>query len=139
MKRWRLPILVFVVIGVLGYAVHRRYARLEEQRREIAYQQTLRSCSKALKPGTTREKVEEYLRSRRLNFRQSCCLQSATGVNDILVKIGEESPPWYCGELNVYIGFKFTPHAKHDIAFPESDPQDMLNTVDTYYLTEICL
>src|SRR5215468_282583 len=136
MKRWRLVILVFVVIGALGYALHRHHARLEEQRREISYQQTLRSYSEALKPGTTRQKVEDYLRSRALSFRQSCCLQPATGVNDYLVKIGEESPPWYCRDLNVYIGFKFTPHAKHDIAFPVSDPQDMLKTVEVYRLTE---
>src|SRR5690349_1566238 len=74
---WR-PAICFVV-GITvtsplgGCASHRQHAF---QRRHAAYDATLRSYSEDLKPGTTRELVEQYLRQRRKSFEPATALLS---------------------------------------------------------------
>jgi hypothetical protein len=60
-----LPLALLAVFGV-RYAWKKR-AQLQ---REAGYQSTLRSYSEVLKPGMTRKEMEDYLRAKKIGFRQ---------------------------------------------------------------------
>lgn len=70
----------------------------EQLRRESIFQQTLRSYSDALKPGTTRQTVEEFLEQRNQRFLTA---------PDIAVVIGDEPTHWFCSERPVLLLFHF--------------------------------
>lgn len=113
-----------------------------QEEREAAYSVKLRSFTQLLKPGMTRKEVEGYLRTKNLDFQQMCCVDhSEMGSRsswDDLTKIGEESPPWFCGEKNVYVAFQFTDHARRD-GVAKADDADMLRRVSIYRWLERCL
>ncbi len=140
MKRWRI-IFVLVAIAVLAYAVDRLIETRAQQKREIGYQAALRSYATVLTPGMTRKQAEEYLRRNGKPFQQMCCINSHkdSGTWDDLVKIGQEEPPWFCSELNVYIGLQFisaTPKVDFENRSAESDT---LAKVEIFRWLEGCL
>lgn len=117
MGRWLLLIIV-VIIGAAPAVYFGIVTKIDQDRkdaisaklrpqREAAYQSALQSYSKQLRPGLTREDVEEYLQTKGVVFRQMCCLGKGSAYSD-LVKIGWEKPPWYSSENYVYIAFEFS-------------------------------
>jgi hypothetical protein len=113
--------------------------------REVSYQTVLAKYTGALKPGMTREQVERHLQTGGTRFGQMCCVanfrgQYVSGVGagwDDLVKIGEESAPWFCSENNVYVAFEFNPKSKGELA--DTNGSDILKRVSVFHQLERCL
>ena len=88
----------------------------------------------------SRKEVEDYLRARKAGFRLMCCVDikdSSKGVYDELTKVGQEDPPWFCSEKNIYVALQFT-GASHKEGF-EADPSDTLRAITIYRWLEGCL
>ena len=56
---------------------------------------------------------------------------------DDLVKIGEESVPWFCSENNVYIAFQFNPKSTGELS--KTNVSDVLKRVSVFHQLERCL
>ena len=116
--------------------------RHEQEKRELVYRGILQSYQQVLKPGMTRKEVEDYLRAKNKNFRQMCCIDFKSGMKhswDDEMKIGQEDPPWFCGENNVYVGFEFSDSAQPHGEFWQADDSDILKSVTLRHQLEICL
>ena len=90
----------------------------------------------------TRKEVEDYLRARNANYQHICCVAarklSIRHSWDDLVKIGEESAPWFCSKNNVYLAFQFIDHDPQQKA-QRDDDLDTLKSVTIYPMLEGCL
>jgi hypothetical protein len=107
MKRL-LRIIGGVTVGVaLAASIWGSVSAKQKAKREARYQVLFNEYSNDLKPGLTRKEVEAYFKSRNLRFTQMCCIDTPRDVWADLVKVGEESAPWYCSEYYVYIAFEF--------------------------------
>jgi len=138
-KYWRL--LSAAAIATLAiFAVHGLREAQEQRKRNATYEAVLRSYSQALKPGITREEVEDYLRQRNAAFRFMCCVdfKSSKSVWDDLVKIGQEDPPFVCNEKNIYIAFQFAGTRPLN-GVPDAEPSDKLTAITIYPWLEGCL
>src|SRR6266516_1381130 len=77
----------------------------------------------------------QHLQTNGKRFKQMCCVANFRGGHasfigsswDDLVKIGEESAPWFCSENNVYIAFEFNPKSQGER--PETNSSDILKRV----------
>jgi hypothetical protein len=56
---------------------------------------------------------------------------------DDLVKISEESAPWFCGENNVYLAFEFNPKAQGELS--DTNVSDILKRISVFHQLEQCL
>lgn len=58
----------------------------------------------------TRKELEDYLRSHHTNFTWAFTAYGGRRVSQYadLVKIGEETAPWFCSEAYVYVAFEFS-------------------------------
>jgi hypothetical protein len=110
----------------------------QARRRDAGYQAQLAAYSAALKPGTTRKDVEDYLRSKGRDFQQMCCMnRPPKNAYDDLTTIGREPHAWYCSAHNVYVGFEFVSSGSHE--FPEAHDSDTMKSVQIYHWLEGCL
>jgi len=134
---------VFIVFGAwLGRHLRERHKLAE---REAQYQTVLAKYTTELKPGMSREQVEQGLQTNGTRFKQMCCVANFRGEHasligsswDDLVKIGEESAPWFCSEENVYIAFEFNPKSQSERA--ETNRSDILKKVSVFHHLEGCL
>jgi len=74
-----------------------------------------------------------------------CCVANFKGEHvslvgagwDALVKIGEESTPWFCSENNVYIAFEFNPKSHGEQS--DTNDSDVLKRVSLFHQLEECL
>jgi len=113
--------------------------------REARYQIVLDQYAVDLKPGMNREQVERYLQTNGTRFRQMCCVATFRGVHaslvssgwDDLVKIGEETAPWFCSENNVYIALEFNPKSQGELS--DTNGSDILKRVSIFHQLEGCL
>lgn len=104
----RLLTIVAAIAGVafaLWLVQHLR-RRLNAGEREAYYQKVLAKYIGEVKPGMTREQVEQHLQADGRQFRQMCCAANSRGQYvsfreagwDDLLKIGQESAPCFCSE-----------------------------------------
>src|SRR5215813_9898220 len=113
MKRVFLMIAVVIVsLGLAATILAHRSANAKAKR-EAGYQAALREYSNDLNPGLTRKEVESYFRKRGVRFTQMCCVGQPRDAWADLVKVGEESAPWYCSEHYVNIAFEFRATEPH--------------------------
>lgn len=135
-------VMAVVVIGL--WMVQHVRERRKASEREAYYQTVLTNYMGNLKPGMTREQVEQRLQTDGTRFRQMCCVANFRGQHvslvgagwDDLVKIGEESAPWFCGENNVYIAFEFNPKSPDELS--ETNVSDILKRVSVFHQLEGC-
>jgi len=133
-----------LLVFVLWLVKHLREQRKAAER-EAYYQSALAKYASDLKPGMSREQVEQRLQTNGKRFNQMCCVASfrrehASLVGsswDDLVKIGEESTPWFCSENNVYIAFEFNPKSQGERL--KTNPSDTLKRVSVFHHLEGCL
>jgi len=144
MRRWYFYSAAVIAVLVIAFGVRHVSQERARQRREVEYQNALRSYSEVLRTGMTRKQVEEYLSAKKLPFRQLCCVsvkEFSRGVYDDayddLVKIGQEDAPWVCSENNVYIAFQFLGRQKDSLRGAE--PSDRLKDVIIYHKLDGCL
>lgn len=114
MKRWMLLIMVVVAISSAAMVLSSHVRSEARTKREAEYQMALQSYSHDLKPGLTRKEVENYLHAKGAVFTQMCCIEERTTYAD-LVKVGEESAPWYCSESYVHVAFEFAATEPHEL------------------------
>ena len=99
------PLALFIMAVFLGIIVFlgiRYFSNVREAaKREEVYQSTLRSYRQVVKPGMNRKEVEEYLRSKNIEFFRFS--------DDDSTKIGEDdSLSVFCGRPEVFLQFQFT-------------------------------
>ncbi|HSY90879.1 MAG TPA: hypothetical protein VK812_05870, partial [Candidatus Binatus sp.] len=137
----RLPTLILIIVILSVFVVRYTLGKRAQQKREASYQSVLRLYSEALRPGMTRLEVEEYLQTRNFEVRQMCCVDVkhfSEGVYDELTKIGEEDPPWFCSQKNVYIAFQFTGVRRGANGW-DALGSDTLKSISIYRWLEGCL
>jgi hypothetical protein len=112
--------------------------------RERGYQNALTQYLVKMKPGMTREQVERHLHTDGKRVKQMCCVANGReGVTfvgtsyDDLVKIGEESAPWFCSEHNVYVAFEFNPKSQGEPS--DTSGSDRLKRVSIFHGLEGCM
>jgi hypothetical protein len=145
-KRLWLKIIAAIAVIVFGlWLVQHVRERRKAAEREAYYQTVLAKYAGELKPGMSREQVEQRLQTDRRQFRQMCCVANFrrqyvslldAGWDD-LVKIGEESTPWFCSGNNVYIALEFNPKSKDEL--PKTNVSDILKRVSVFHQLERCL
>ena len=141
MKRILLFLLVLSVGSLIALGVRYELKNLTRDKREVAYQSAVRSYAHVLKLGMTRKEVEDYLRAKKLEFRQTCCVdmkEYKKGSWDDLVKIGEEDAPWFCNFTAIYVAFQFTGRGQFDGMW-RADDSDKLTAVTLYRQYDKCL
>ena len=135
MKRWLL-VLIALVVAVSALAVRSSVQATARRKREIGYQAELRTYSEALHPGITRKKLEDHLRLNNTNFGSVFTAYGGRSESQWadVVKIGEESAPWYCSEAYVYVAFEFSA-VEH---FKRND-SDVLERIELFRPNTGCL
>ena len=140
MKLWLRFILSLLLVVLLFAGARYFVQRQEQKKRDFVYQGILRSYLEVLRPGMTRREVEGYLRAKGKQFRQMCCIDFSKKHSwDDEVKIGQEDPPWFCGESNVYVGFEFSDSPQPHGEFWKAGDSDILKSVTLRHQLEICL
>ncbi len=141
MRRWRWPIAFFLLCIISFFGLRHLAESRAQQKRELRYQSVLRAYSTTLKPGMTRQQVEEYLRSQSLTIRHMCCVEIKRypdGAWDDLIKIGTEDVPWVCSENNVYVALQFAGQRYGGTGW-DAQPSDKLKAISIYHWLEGCL
>ena len=70
-----------MVAGLCLFGIRHELKKQAQKKREVAYQSALSHIPEALKTGTTRKEVEDYLRAKNAAFSQMCCVgESANGT-----------------------------------------------------------
>ncbi len=140
--------MIVAAIALIGFSIwlvqHVR-ERHKAAEREASYQTVLAKYTGELKPGTSREQVERYLRTNGKGFKQMCCVANFKGEYvslhgsgyDDLVRIAEESAPFFCSENNVYIAFEFNPKSKDELS--DTNGSDILKRISVFHQLERCM
>lgn len=69
-----------------------------------------------------------------------CCVSGTRKHSwDDLAKIGEEGPPWYCGEHDVYVAFEIADQRQQERTGWQADDLDTLKSISIYHWLENCL
>jgi len=122
--------------------VRNRHAAAE---REKGYQAVLAQYTVELKPGMTRQQVERRLQTNGKRFKQMCCVANFKGEHlgldrsgyDDLIRIAEESAPFFCSESNVYIAFEFNPKSQGELS--QTNDSDVLKRISVFHQLEGCM
>jgi hypothetical protein len=137
MRYWRVWA-VILLIGATSFALavrHIRKVHVQKDRvqreRDAHNQAELLKYSQDLKVGLTRKDVKDYLRAHGTKFGDRCCDEGFRAFA-VIVKVGENDHPWFCGEWPVYVAFEFTATGPPNVPFPV-DP-DVLNKIQRYNL-----
>jgi len=133
------------VIALSVWLVQHVRERHKAAEREAYYQTVLAKYMSEVKPGMTRDEIEQHLQTDGKRFRQMCCVADFRGVHvnsvdagwDDLVKIGEESAPWFCNKNNVYVAFEFNPKSPGELS--KTNASDILKRVAVFHQLEECL
>jgi uroporphyrinogen-III synthase len=139
-KKKRLAAVGLIVVAVTVFAVRHVFERRAQAKRDASYQQALHSYSAALRPGLSRDAVENYLREKNVKFRQMCCANHKSPsyeVYDDLVRVGQEDAPWFCSESNVYVAFQFAGQRAN--SGWSAEPDDRLTSLFIYGWLEDCM
>jgi hypothetical protein len=124
-------ILVFLVlIGVVAAWRYRLQERAREKR-EAEYDLARRTYAAVLQPGITRKDVEDYL-------RRNNVVTSSRSPDELLIKIGQEDPPWFCSDSNVYVKFQFDHHGQNPAQWLPRD-SDILIAITVLHWSDKCL
>jgi len=132
MKTWRRLLVLLLVLSVCLFFLRYLSKTKAEKRRALTYRAALERYSQALRPGMTREEVEDYLKANNASFYHMCCVKakrSSDGAYDDLTRIGQEDAPWFCSQNNIYIAFLFAGPKR---VATTADPSDKLTSIELY-------
>jgi hypothetical protein len=137
-RRWLLLTAAIVLSIGVGLSIKSLFARRAPRERQTQYAAIVRDYSEVLKPGKSRREVEAYLQLGHHPIRQMCCLGVHRSAYADIVKIGQEQPPWYCNNYNMYVGFEFdSTDAQGSVL--EARDSDKLQDVILFPWLEECL
>ena len=117
-------LVVLVVIG-LGVAALKHGMHVREQGREAGCQTALADYSRNLRPGATREEVEQFIR-RHGAHSEADTEPDSPGSRDVLVQLGENPPPLYCSRRVTYLQLKFDEDDRFRNASLKEELQDCM-------------
>ncbi len=137
MKRWLLFIFFLTIVIVAVVAIRHAKLTRERREREARYQALLCNYSGTFAAGMTRKEVEDSLQAEKVSFYRIYGIDEKGAYADI-TKIGQESAPWYCSELNIYVAFQFVAAAQRLDSVSQS-PEDPLKEVTIFRHLENCL
>jgi len=115
MRLWLGLVALVVLVVVLVAAVQRS----ERKEAEVRFQNTLASYRAALKPGSTREQVENYLQQQNTSFTPADC---KPGPSCDRIDLGEEPRNLFCQPWKVSAEFQFK-SAESPAAAPKTSDQ----------------
>jgi hypothetical protein len=127
--------IAFFGLLTLIFLVRSSRRKQKEEMRNAGYQAILATYTRDLAPGMTRKPVEEYLKSRGVQFQQASLGACAAWTD--WVKIAEEDAPWVCSEHNIYIAFDF--QGKNSGQINDASPTDILTKIYVKGRLEGCL
>lgn len=133
-KRWLIFIAAVVIALVSAGAVRSHLKTVAREKRERGYQVALRTYSQALSPGLTRTEVERYLHAKDADFFVEFGPFGGSYGSADLLRMGQETAPWYCSEQDVYLAFEFS-----DAEKDKQNASDVLEKVEIYRQYEGCL
>ena len=126
-RGWLALLLIVVSLGPLAGCVARRSKA------------ALLSYSRVLKPGMTRKEVEDYFRTKKVKFNQTCCVQGPYKRSpDDLIEIWTFHSPLPCDNQPHYVAFIFNDQTQHPLAaMPQAgvlqaDDLDTLRSIITF-------
>ena len=128
---------MIVVLMLSCFAVRSWIEKRAAERRQVEYQTAVKRYSDVLKVGMTRREVEYYLAQRHEKFGRMCCVHIKRHAFADLVKIGEESPPWYCNHHFIDVAFEFEATSPHELV--EAYDSDRLISVTLFPHLEQCM
>jgi hypothetical protein len=105
-----LILLIAAAVLISALAVCSSVRAAATRKRETGYSLALKAYSEALHAGMTRKDIEDYLRSRKTQFRSELGPIGGRPESQYadLVKIGEEAA-FFCSKAYVYVAFEFSP------------------------------
>ena len=92
----------------LRYEAKVRAKTQAQAKRETTYQAALSSYSQIFKPGTKRKEVEDYFRSKKIEFQRQTTTPSLLVLYDLIPIGQDESTSWFCGKPDVSVKFAFS-------------------------------
>ena len=136
-KRWRIPLITSTGLVVVTLATRFALEKRSERKRQLVYQTITNRYAEELREGTTRQSVERYLRFQGKEFQRFCCVGARTKAWADRVRIGQEQPPFFCSQHNVYVVFVFD--ALDPSVEMSRDGNDRLVEVKLYPVSEVCM
>jgi hypothetical protein len=118
-----------------GWQIHIKNDRRAAHQRELGYQGKLRSYAADYRAGTTRQQVEESLRTRGVAFFSFPAFSEDSAYAD-LVTIGEEKGGPGCGPGSVNVAIRFQTGTNRRT---QGDPVDTVSRLDLFKLFKNCL
>ena len=137
--RRRTLILAGLLVIAGAALAERSWTRHTAAVREAGYQATLGSYEGALQRGVTRKDAERYLGQHGKISVRRCCPVSHGDTWEDWIKIGEEPPPWYCGDHFVYIVLAFRRTDGRSPVAPDAHDTDVLSEITIFHAHEKCL
>ena len=119
-------IVVLSIVACIG--VKGLFDTKAAKERQTRYKAELKNYSDALRPGTSRLEVEAYLQQHHRPYQQMCCVAIHRSAYADLVKVGQERPPWYCNQNNIYVAFEFDATEPHGLTADARDSDKLLGT-----------
>jgi hypothetical protein len=129
-----LAVPLVIAIGC-GWLIHIENDHRAAHQRELGYQGKLRSYAADYPAGTTRQQVEESLRTRGVAFFGFPAFGEDSAYAD-LVTIGEEKGGPGCGPGSVNIAIRFQTGTNHRAG---ADPADSVSRLDLFKLFQNCM
>ena len=100
MRQW-LALAWFLVVILAIVAV---VSFVRRKQNDQHYRTTLAQYRSALKAGTTRAQVENYLREQGMPFERTCC---KPGIFSDRTRVGKRAPKFFCSDDGIYVEFTF--------------------------------
>ncbi len=129
-----LVVLVTLAIGC-GWLIHAKNDRRAARQRELGYQEILQSYAAAYPAGSTRQKVEDSLRSRGVAFFGFPAFSEDSAYAD-LVAIGQEKGGPGSGPGSVNVTIRFQTGANRRVY---ADPADTVSRLELFKLFQNCM
>ncbi len=93
---------LFIVTVLVAVSFVWLRASLRERKRQANYRATVAMYSRDLPLGITRDAVEKYILIHGAK-PESDQQPTSPNAHDIMVRLGEQPPPWYCNRVIVFL------------------------------------
>lgn len=114
-----------LILIIVGITLMRRREHTVERKREAAYNAITAMYSRDLKPGITRAEVRQYIYAHGAT-PEGDSEPDSPSWNDILVRLGDQPPPWYCSRLVTYLKLRFDSNDRYQNAALKDEGQDCM-------------
>jgi len=114
-----------LILVILGITLTRSREHTAKQKREAAYNAITAMYSRDLNPGITRAEVRQYIYAHGATPEYDS-EPDPHSWNDILVRLGDEPPPWYCSRQVSYLQLRFDSNERYQNAALKVEGQECM-------------